>query len=660
MEQKIKKYWIWYPGDFELYHGMKQNFSRVERGYGWPAFWKSESFHHRVAFRRTYHLIDQTVFRVFSEAVGHVLVDDKKYPFGEWINCDPGEVKISIHAGRVDAFPSVYIDGEEIFSDSNWMVEDYEHLPAMAGYSKYFIDKSQNPTRLDYKEKMYLPVKETRCQNGILYEFETELNAVLQAERLMDYHDIKIYCGESREEALDMEHCYYSWKVDPKTGKTPCCAMRYAYIPNCQKGQIKLKAIHQYVDIPVKAEFHCEDAELNKIWSVAAHTFQLCSGIFFIDGAKRDKWIWSGDAYQNIFVNRYLFADAEIDQRTLVALRGNDPMTTHINTIVDYSLLWILGVMEHFNSYRDLQFLRRIYPKMNSLMEFCRTRTDKNGFIIGQDKDWVYIDWADIEKIGPVCAEQMLYAACCKTMENVSEIIGVDGLVYKEEYRELRNKITEFFWDEENGAYIDSFVSGNKHITRHANIFAILFEIASEEQQQKILENVIENPEIPQITTPYFKFFEIEVLCRKQKFSQVLEQIRDYWGGMLKLGAVTFWEEYDPSVSKEKQYDMYGDRFGKSLCHAWAASPIYFLSRYYIGLEINTESFSFVLSPQLQYFTSLDCTLPIGENDLVKLSWDGALLQVTATAEGGCLCLGEKKVTLQKNERAEFCITEFI
>ncbi len=24
-----KSYWIWYPGDFELYHGMKQNFSRV-------------------------------------------------------------------------------------------------------------------------------------------------------------------------------------------------------------------------------------------------------------------------------------------------------------------------------------------------------------------------------------------------------------------------------------------------------------------------------------------------------------------------------------------------------------------------------------------------------------------------------------------------------
>ena len=67
-------FWIWYPGDFELYHAMKQNFSRVERGFGWPAFWKSEGFRNRVAFRRTYELEQETSFTVFSNAIGHVLV----------------------------------------------------------------------------------------------------------------------------------------------------------------------------------------------------------------------------------------------------------------------------------------------------------------------------------------------------------------------------------------------------------------------------------------------------------------------------------------------------------------------------------------------------------------------------------------------------------
>ncbi len=67
-------YWIWYPGDFELYHAMKQNFSRVERGYTWPAFWKSEGFRHRVVFRKTFMLKEETSFFVTSRSAGFCLV----------------------------------------------------------------------------------------------------------------------------------------------------------------------------------------------------------------------------------------------------------------------------------------------------------------------------------------------------------------------------------------------------------------------------------------------------------------------------------------------------------------------------------------------------------------------------------------------------------
>ena len=56
-------YWLWYPGDFERYHALKQNFSRVERGVGWPAFWKSEGFRNRVTFRRHYRLTEDTCFQ---------------------------------------------------------------------------------------------------------------------------------------------------------------------------------------------------------------------------------------------------------------------------------------------------------------------------------------------------------------------------------------------------------------------------------------------------------------------------------------------------------------------------------------------------------------------------------------------------------------------
>lgn len=627
-----KCYWIWYQGDFELYHAMKQNFSRVERGFGWPAFWKSEGFRNRVAFRKRYMLVEETSFCVYSKAIGFVLVDDKKYPFGEKISCGPGNVKISVHAGCIESFPSIYIKGNAVYSDSSWQVEDYANPPVPAGYSKYFTDEKQEPSCWDYSESVYLPVSVEEYDGGVLYEFETELTAVLEIACKDGCRPFRVYCGESREEALDQEHCYYSWIPNPRTGRCPRCAVRYAYIPDCHKADIEVKAIHQYVDIPVRARFSSSDELIDRIWSVAAHTFRLCSGIFFIDGIKRDKWIWSGDAYQSFFVNQYLMADEDINRRTLLALRGNDPMTTHINTILDYTLFWILGIKAHCEAYSDQEFLHQIYPKMCTLMEFCETQLDENGFLAGREGDWIYIDWAELDKAGALCAEQMLYAECWRTMAMAGCMVGETSKrceAYQKRYEELKKKIQTYYWDADKGAYLDSFTSGKRHVTRHANIFAILFDLADERQKKQIVNQVLDNDAIPQITTPYFKFFELSALAKMGRMEEVLSCIKDYWGGMLGRGAVTFWEEYDPNVSEEEQYDMYGDRFGKSLCHAWAASPIYLLARYFVGLEITDPAKEeYEIHPHLEHFDRVDCILPVGNKD-IHILWDGMELKVT-------------------------------
>lgn len=623
-------YWIWYYGDFELYHAMKQNFSRVERGFGWPAFWKSEGFRNRVVFRKEYMLEKETTFCVYSKAIGYVLAGEKKYPFGTEITCGPGEAKISVHAGCIETFPSIYIKGEVIYSDKTWQAEDYANPPVTVGCSRYFTDEKQDPSIWDYSERVYLPIHTESVQNGILYEFETELTAALEIDHKGEYRPLTVYCGESREEALDREHCYYSWNPDPRTGRCPRCAVRYAYIPDCRKEEIEIKAVHQYVDIPVRAKFLSSDGLLNQIWSVAEHTFQLCSGVFFIDGIKRDKWIWGGDAYQSFFVNQYLMADADINRRTLLALRGNDPMVTHINTILDYTLYWILSIKIHEEAYGDMEFLEQIYPKMCSLMEFCETQTDGHGFLIGREGDWIFIDWAELDKEGALCAEQMLFAECYRTMAVLGRKIHRDAVPckkYQKKYEQLLKDINAFYWDGGQGAYIDSFASGKKHVTRHANIFAILFDIADEGQKQQIVKNVLLNEAIPQITTPYFKFYEMDALCRMGHLSEVLKRIKEYWGGMLERGAVTFWEEYDPEIPEEEQYDMYGDKFGKSLCHAWSASPIYLLARYFVGLQVTDPvKGTYELHPHLEYFDRLDCILPAGDKD-VHILWDGAELK---------------------------------
>lgn len=602
-------YWLWYPGDFELYHAMLQNFSRVERGCEWPAFWKSGTFRPRVAFRREYTLERPARFTVYGTAgaKGYVQAGEEKHPLGEEICLPAGTHRISVHVACISSVPSIYVEGEEITSGDGWCADDFDADPVPAAYNRYFTDPGRDPSEWPLSERVYEPVLAENVNGGVLFTFETELTAALAFDRWVP----RVFLGESRAEALDTEHCYYSCAPDRETLCCPRQAVRYAFVPGRTAEDLQVRAVHQYLDIPVQASFHSGDEELDRIFAVAAHTFMLCSGPFFLDGVKRDKWIWGGDAYQSLFVNRYLTADKEIEKRTLIALRGTEPTTTHVNTILDYSLLWILSVDAYYESYGDREFVDFLWPKMQSLMELVLSQREEHGFLIGRKRDWVYIDWADFDRDGPLCAEQMLLAESLRVMARFAPEEEKTGWIKTRE--RLLTAVEQCFWDSEKEAYVDSFTSGKRNVTRHANIFAILFDIADEERKKTLAESVLLNDAVPAITTPYFRFFELDALCRLGYLEEVLHTIRSYWGGMLKLGAVTFWEEYDPGRPLEEQYGMYGDPFGKSLCHAWAASPIYLLARYFAGLQAEVPGGeTYRVTPAAQLLPNLDAAFPMG------------------------------------------------
>jgi hypothetical protein len=138
------------------------------------------------------------------------------------------------------------------------------------------------------------------------------------------------------------------------------------------------------------------------------------------------------------------------------------------------------------------------------------------------------------------------------------------------------------------------------NVTRYSNMFGIFFNYFTEEQKQQVKTNVLLNDNIQKITTPYMRFYELEALCAMGEQDYVLKQMKDYWGGMLKLGATSFWEEYNPTKSGADVYAMYGRPFGKSLCHAWGASPIYLLGKYYIGVKPTSPGYqTYTIEPNL-------------------------------------------------------------
>ena len=279
-----KAYWIWYPGDLELYHALRQNFSRVERGCAWPAFWKSDGFRQRVTYRRSYDLARPETFTVTGgpDTIGYVLVNDRKYPLGTLVSCPAGKVRISVHAACIGCVPAVYVDGENVFSDSGWTAEDYCLPPVQAACSRYFTLPGQRIDQWPMLEKVYAPIRAEEVNGGALFTFETELTARLHiVPRIPGRMPGEVFLGESREEALAGSACYFSCRPDPETGLTPRQAMRFAYLPGIGPEDVCVRARHQYVDIPVRARFVCDDETLNRIFEVAAHTFSLCCDVFF-------------------------------------------------------------------------------------------------------------------------------------------------------------------------------------------------------------------------------------------------------------------------------------------------------------------------------------------------------------------------------------------
>src|SRR5690606_948051 len=117
----------------------------------------------------------------------------------------------------------------------------------------------------------------------------------------------------------------------------------------------------------------------------------------------------------------------------------------------------------------------------------------------------------------------------------------------------------------------------------------------------------------------------------------VIDEILRYWGGMLDLGATSFWEEYDPLQSGREHLAMYGMPYGRSLCHAWGASPLYLLGRYYLGVHPLQPGYeAYAVEPNLGGLDWIEGTVPIGPGE-VEVRMEAHYIRVRATYGRGVL-----------------------
>lgn len=650
----MKSYWIWNYGDYEIFHSNRVNARRQEFGVDYPTFWKYYDVDRNVRFYAEIETEIDGNIKLFLNGKGYILVDGQRYGSETVIFLKKGKHTLQISVVNLTGLPAAYIESDVCSTNNEWYTLE-NGAKKQVGFDIHYDCQEKNPESFPFAYEEKYPVSVQKYNDGVLYDFGKELFGFLYVSDVKASESIHVSYGESLEEAVDVENSILFEDVSGENRyKLRQRAFRYIYLTGAENANIHAEL--EYLPIEYKGSFRCDDEDVNKIWDVCAYILHLNMREVLTEAIKRDRWLWGGDAYQAFKFNNYLFFDKEIVRRSTIALRGKEPFNEHINTITDYSLYWVIGLHEYYVTYGDIEFIKNIYDKAVSLMEFCEAREDDKGFIVKKNNDWIFVDWSDIDKDGAVCAEQMLYIAANKAMAALTRLVGADPSSYEEKYSRLIETTNKFFWKEEKGAYIDCYESGKNHISRHANVFAILYDVANEEQKAKIIENVLENDKITKITTPYFEGFELDVMGKIGHFDFIENVIKTYWKGMLDLGATTVWEEYNPNLSGAQHYEMYGNKYGKSLCHAWGASPIYLLGKYYLGVTPTSSGYeTFEVKPYLGGFKFIDGVVPIKDGSVrVKLSKDK--LSVVATKNGGTLIWAGKSYALEANKELNMYI----
>ena len=332
---------------------------------------------------------------------------------------------------------------------------------------------------------------------------------------------------------------------------------------------------------PVVGRVFTDNARWAKMFEVGARTLALCSDEFLIDGVKRDRLPWAGDMAVSLLADAYVYGDAEVVRRSLSVM---DAYEGDVNGIVTYSM-WTIVAHDLFQLYfGDRKFLLDRWWRIKWRIEDLISRTDADGFV-AKGLDWVFVDWA---KPQSSTAMHMIWYGALEAAARLADRIG-DGRAadYRALAARVRTSLDRRAWDEKRGLYRadpdDLTIFG-----RQANVFAVIFGVASPEKAARIGDELVAD-RLPPVGTPYVYGWELIALNRTGHHKAFFDGLERVFGGMLDAGATTFWEGYDDAEKGNDRYRFYGRPWGKSLCHVWSAWPAFIFVSEAMGVKPTSD-----------------------------------------------------------------------
>ena len=329
-------------------------------------------------------------------------------------------------------------------------------------------------------------------------------------------------------------------------------------------------------------------ADFKEIDAVAVQTLANCMQDVFEDGPKRDRRLWLGDLRLQALANEVTFKNYGLVRRCLYLLAAFATEEELINsdcytypklgkggcTILDYALLFAPTVLEYAKSSGDWETAHELWPVAKFQIEFVLKKfIDERGLFVNPKSYWIFIDWR--AGLQTETAVQGIMVFVLGSLIELAERLGLQSEIpYAVPTRKkMSEAASRYLRDEKTGFY----VSGpDRQVSWASHAWLVIAGIISPEEGRALLPKLQAHKDVVLPAGPYLYHYVVEamILCGLKK--EAFDLMRTYWGGMVRAGACTFWEIYDPTNDHLSPYE---NHHINSYCHAWSCTPTYFLRR---------------------------------------------------------------------------------
>jgi alpha-L-rhamnosidase len=453
-------------------------------------------------------------------------------------------------------------------------------------------------------------------RSGILLDFGTELQGGIQIMTgQMKGHTaakFRIRFGESAEEAMSelggvknatndhsVRDQYVSapWTGTVEVGNT---GFRFVRIDLLDENRtvpvIGVRAVFIHRDLEYKGSFSCSDSLLNTIWYTGAYTVQLCMQDYLWDGIKRDRLVWIGDMHPETMTLLSVFGADDIVKKSLNLAKSITPLPQWMNGISSYSMWWLIIQYNWYMYTGDEKYLESnkeyIIALLNQFTKYIGTDNSE------KFNDRRFLDW-------PSSADANAVHAGLQSLLLRTFTLGAD-LCRVLNDRETETKCVE----------AAKRLKTNVPDPGKSKQAAAMMAISGLGDPAELNTKVMAVDGAQRLST-FYGYYVLQARALAGDVQGCLDNIREYWGGMLKMGATTFWEDFDlnwmnnasriDELTAPGKKDIHGD-YGKhcyigfrhSLCHGWASGPTAWMSEHILGIEPVEPGFKVVrIKPDL-------------------------------------------------------------